>query len=56
MKAEKPGIVRETALAPYGAGARVAVEPPPIEEIVATIVRGVHPRRVVLFGSRASGT
>ena len=33
----------------------IATTQPPIEEIVRTIVDTVHPRRVVLFGSRSRG-
>lgn len=33
----------------------IAAPQPPIEEIVRAIVQAVHPRRVVLFGSRARG-
>ena len=33
----------------------IAAPPPPIEEIVRTIVDAINPRRVVLFGSRARG-
>lgn len=32
-----------------------AYPPPPIDEIVRRIVEHVHPRRIVLFGSRARG-
>lgn len=32
-----------------------AYPPPPIDEIVRRIVENVHPRRIVLFGSRARG-
>jgi HEPN domain-containing protein/predicted nucleotidyltransferase len=33
----------------------IAAPQPPIDEIVRTIVDAIHPRRVVLFGSRARG-
>ena len=33
----------------------MAVEPPPIEKIVRTIVERFDPKRIVLFGSRARG-
>jgi predicted nucleotidyltransferase len=33
----------------------MTVEPPPLEAITRTIVERFHPRRVVLFGSRARG-
>ena len=29
--------------------------PPPIEELVRRIVEGVHPQRIILFGSAARG-
>lgn len=29
---------------------------PPLEEIARTIVQGLHPRRIVVFGSRARGS
>jgi predicted nucleotidyltransferase len=33
----------------------MTVEPPPLETITRTIVERFHPKRVVLFGSRARG-
>ncbi|MHC4248630.1 MAG: nucleotidyltransferase domain-containing protein [Planctomycetota bacterium] len=33
----------------------MTLEPPPLEAITRTIVERFHPRRVVLFGSRARG-
>lgn len=53
MSDKKAGEVRETAVQPFGS----AVDrTPPLDEIVATLVREVQPVRIVMFGSRAQGT
>lgn len=53
MSEKKAREVRETAVQPF---ASVVDRTPPIDEIVATLVREVRPVRIVMFGSRALGT
>ena len=34
---------------------KAVLESPPLDRIIATIVQAFHPRRIVMFGSRARG-